>query len=126
MTPPPPDVVDFVIQSIRSVEDLAVFLICVTERDRWWDASSMAREARIGPAAAQRSLDQLARGNLLDIRLTDDIRYQFNAGTSELRDAALACAAEYRSNPIGVLQLVGSLRQRSVRDFADAFKLRKP
>jgi hypothetical protein len=126
MTAPPPEVVAFVSQYIRSPEDLAVFLICVTEHDRWWDASSMAREVAMGPAAAQRSLDQLARSNLLDIRLTADVRYQFRPGTSELREAALATAAAYRSNPIGVVQLVANARQRSLRDFADAFKLRKP
>jgi hypothetical protein len=126
MTTPSPEVVEFVSQYIRSPEDLAVFLICVTEPDRWWDASSMGRECAIGPIAAQRALDQLARSNLLDIRLTADIRYQFNPGTSELRDAALATAAAYRSNPIGVVQLVANARLRSVRDFAEAFRFRKP
>jgi hypothetical protein len=126
MTAPPPEVVEFVSQFIRSPEDLAVFLVCVTEHDRWWDASTMAREVAIGPVAAQSSLDQLARSNLLDIRLTADIRYQFHPGTRELRDTALATAAAYRSNPIGVVRLVANPRQRSVRDFADAFKLRKP
>ena len=121
----PPHVADFLTLHIGSPEDLEVFLACVTAPERWWDASSMASEVGVRPQAAHRSLDHLARSNLLDIRVTADVRYQFNPGTEELRDRAIACAAEYRVNPIGVVQIVTD-RRRRIRDFADAFKLRKP
>ena len=99
-------------------------MTCVDTRDRWWDAAAIAKELGIGNTAARHSLDHLARGNLLDIRITGDVRYQFNPGTAELESAALACAAAYRTNPVAVVQMVAGSSRRSLRDFADAFRIR--
>ena len=84
----------------------------------------MSRQLGIGMAAARRALDRLARGNLLDIRITGDVRYQFKPGTPQLEAAALACAVAYRSNPIALVQLIADCTGRQVRDFADAFRIR--
>jgi hypothetical protein len=84
----------------------------------------MARHLGISTSAARRTLDHLARGNLLDIRITGDVRYQFKPGTAALEAAALACAAKYRADPISIIQLVTDSTRRNVRDFADAFRIR--
>lgn len=125
MTTLPPVVVEFAAQHLRTLEQLQVLMTCVEGRDRWWDAGSMGRELGLGATAARQALDHLARGNLLDIRITGDVRYQFNPGTAELEEAALACAAAYRTNPVAVVQLVAGSSRRSVRDFADAFRIRR-
>jgi hypothetical protein len=125
MTTLPPDVVHFLTTHIRSLDDLQVLMACIDGRERWWDAATTARELAVGIKVARHSLDHLARGNLLDIRITGDVRYQFNPGTQALLDAALACAAAYRSNPVAVVQRVAGSARRSVRDFADAFRIRR-
>lgn len=120
-----PEVSEFVAGYLRSLEDLQVLMTCIGARDRWWDAQALGRELGIGVTAARQSLDHLARGNLLDIRITGDVRYQFNPGTPELESVAMACAAAYRANPVAIVQLVAGPRRRSVRDFADAFRIRR-
>jgi DNA-binding IclR family transcriptional regulator len=124
MSPPSPEVIEFATIHFRSLEDLQVLLTCLDARDRWWDADSMARELGMSVSTARRVLDHLARGNLLDIRITGDVRYQFKPGNARLEGAALACAAAYRVDPIAIVQLVGDSKRRSVRDFADAFRIR--
>jgi hypothetical protein len=124
MTQLSPDVRDFSAGYLRSLEDLQVLMSCMAARDRWWDSPSMARELGIGTTIARQSLDHLARGNLLDIRITGDVRYQFNPGTPQLEATALAFAAAYRANPVAIVQLVVGSGRRSVRDFADAFRIR--
>jgi DNA-binding IclR family transcriptional regulator len=121
----PPEVIAFAALHINSLEDLQVLLSCLDARDRWWDASGMARELGISVSAARRSLDRLARGNLLDIRIRDDVRYQFKPGTAAIEAAAVRCAAAYRADPIAMVQLVTGCSYRSVRDFADAFRIRR-
>lgn len=121
----PPDVTDFAARHLRSLEDLQVLMTCISTRDRWWDALTIGRELGISVTAAQQTLDHLARGNLLDIRITGDVRYQFNPGTADLETQALACAAAYRANPVALVQLVAGSGRRSVRDFADAFRIRR-
>jgi hypothetical protein len=121
----PPDLAGFVIRHIRSLEDLQVLMTCIESRDRWWDAAAMNRELGIGGRAARQSLDRLAQGNLLDIRITGDVRYQFNPGTAALEAAALACASEYHSNPVALVRMVARSTDRSIQDFADAFRFQK-
>jgi DNA-binding IclR family transcriptional regulator len=125
MTALPPEVASFAIGCCASLDDLQVLLVCLDTRDRWWDAAGMARQLGIGTSAARRALDHLARGNLLDIRITGDVRYQFKPGTPELESVALACAAAYRANPIAIVQLIADSSRRQVRDFADAFRIRR-
>jgi hypothetical protein len=120
-----PDVVAFLISYVRSLEELHVLMVCADARERWWDAVSIAREATISVTAARHALDHLVRRNLLDIRVTGDVRYHFSPGTEDLRKAALACAEAYRSRPRAVVQLVSDARRSGVRDFANAFRIRR-
>ena len=126
MAPPPvaPLVLTFVADHIRSLEELQLLLAVVQMPDRWWDATSAARELGIATPAARRALDALAGRNLLDIRITADVRYQFRPGTDALRTGAIATEDAYRTNPLGVVQLVAQTGKRGLRDFADAFRIR--
>lgn len=120
-----PDVAGFLAAHIRSVDGLHVLMTLIETEDRWWDAQSLGRELLITPGAARRALEWLTQHNLLDVRVTDDIRYQFAPGTEQLRTAALASAEAYRVNPVAVVQHVTNSSRRSVRDFADAFRIRR-
>ena len=84
----------------------------------------MAREVGIGESAARKSLDRLARRNLLDIRVTGDVRYRFRPGTPDLDAQAAAFAAAYRKNPVDVVRLIVRSLPDSLRDFADAFRIK--
>ena len=127
MVPPSisPPVLAFVADHVRSLEELQVLIAVVQMPDRWWDATSAARELGIAAPAARRALDALAGRNLLDIRITGDVRYQFRPGTDALRAAAIATEDAYRTNPLGVVQLVTQTGKRGLRDFADAFRIRR-
>ena len=89
----------FAATHLASLEDLKVLALCVEERDRWHDAPAIARTLRIPRGAARAALDHLARNNLLDIRITGDLRYRFRPGTSELESQALALVDAYQRNP---------------------------
>ncbi len=121
----PPLVRAFMSDHITTLDELQLLITCVYSEDRWWDATAVARELGVSAVAARHALDHLASRNLLDIRITGDVRYRFHPGTDELRDAALVVAETYRANPAGVINLVAGAPRRSIRDFADAFRIRK-
>jgi hypothetical protein len=111
---------------MHSVEALQVFILCVDRRDRWWDATGIGREVSITESKARRILDQFARANLLDIRISDAVRFRFAPGIQALEEQAVAFAAAYHSNPAVVVNLVARTTvSDSVRDFADAFRIRR-
>jgi hypothetical protein len=120
-----PWVTDFADRYLTSLEDLRVLAACMDDRERWWDALGMARQLSVTVAVARLSLDQLARSNLLDIRITGDVRYRFRPGSSELDAQANGFATAYRADPVRVVQYVAGSCGRGARDFADAFKLRR-
>jgi hypothetical protein len=121
----PAPVEQFTRTYLRSVEGLLVFVTCLDHRERWWDAATMAREVRITESAAHKTLERLARANLLDIRVTGAVRYQFKPGTPDLESQAGMFAAAYRRHPVPIVRLVVPSLPRSLRDFAEAFKIRR-
>ena len=119
----PPTVLTFVADHIRSLEELQLLMAVIRAPERWWDAATAARELILPLGVARRVLDHFASHNLLDIRITGDVRYQFRPGTDELRAAARACVEAYNAHPQEVVELVK--RKTPVRDFSDAFRIRR-
>jgi hypothetical protein len=95
----------FAMGHLRCVDDLMLLEAVARESDRWWDATSAGEELLLGEAAARIVLDHLATHNLLEIRVTGDVRYRFRPGTAALRDAALACVGLYRADPKRLLSV---------------------
>ena len=110
---------------IASAEELALLVALVDAPSRWWDPALVSRELGIPAAAARAILDCFAAENLLDMRVTDDVRYQFRPGTTELQKGAVAVANAYRAHPVAVVQHLARGGARSVRDLADAFRNRR-
>ncbi len=116
----------FLRDHIRSTVELHLLVAVSDHEERWWDDAAVATELFMDRAEARAALEHLAAHNLLEIRLTADVRYQFRPGTPELRDAALSTVAAYRSNRDAVLHALGNQRhQRGVRDFSNAFRIRR-
>jgi hypothetical protein len=119
-------VVAFLAAHIRSVDDLHLLIAMAAAADRWWDAASAAGALMTDPKTARGLLEHLAAHNLLEIRVTGDVRYKFHPGTPELRQAVRACIDTYHAQPVAVWRAVsGTPARRSVRDFADAFRIRR-
>lgn len=109
---------------LRTVEELHLLVAMSSARDRWFDAEVAARELGISPRAARTALEHLASRNLLEIRVTGDVRYQLNPGTPELREAAFACVDAYHEDPAALWRLASQqLSNRGIRDFANAFRI---
>ena len=120
-----PVVAAFLTEHVASVDELELLMLLVIPGARWWDATSTSRELGIPVNRTRAMLDSLAARNLLDIRITEDVRYQFRPGTAELEEAALALAAVYQRNPASIVHFIARSAPRSVRDFADAFRIRR-
>jgi hypothetical protein len=121
----PPAVLAFVAEHVRTLAELQLLMAVVQSADRWWDAASAAGEIGMSAAEARAALDRFAAHNLLDIRITGDLRYQFRPGTPELGEASEAVVEAYRRRPLDLARLVERPARRGVADFADAFRIRR-
>ena len=98
---------------LRDLHDLQLFIALVNAPDRWWDARTAGRELQLPDAAARAALEHLAARNLLEIRVTGEVRYQFRPGSEELRLRSLAFAEAFAADPHEVVRALtssGSLR----------------
>ena len=126
--PPPelgPVVTAFLARHVRNLDELQLLMSIIQSGDRWWDVAAATREVGITAADARAALDRFAAQNLLDLRLGEDLRYQFCPGTEDLRAAARETLDAYRRNPIAVARGLAPPAGRGITDFADAFRIRK-
>jgi hypothetical protein len=115
----------FVATHIRSLHDLHLLIGMACAPDRWWDEEIAVREMGLDRRVARASLEHLAAHNLLEIKVTDNVRYQYRPGTPALEAAVAAAVDAYRTNPVALWRLAPTPRERSIRDFADAFKVKR-
>jgi hypothetical protein len=119
-------VTGFLREHVRDVADLQLLVVVAGSAERWWDATAAARALVIDVTEARELLEHLAAHNLLEIRVTGDVRYQFRPGSEALCIAARAFLTAYRDHPFAVWRAVaGAGSTRSIRDFADAFRIRR-
>jgi hypothetical protein len=115
----------FVHDHIRDADDLHLLVAMASDDQRWWDEKVVSGELFMDGSRSRNALEHLAGCNLLEIRVTGAVRYQFRPGTEALRAAALATVAAHRHNPAAVLHLIRQSRaRRGVRAFAEAFRVR--
>ena len=118
-------VTDFVETHLPSLEHLEVLALLIQHSDKWWDAETVGRQLGITAAAGRRILEHLASRNLLAIRVVSDVRYQFQPGEPGIREAAAAFAAAYATQRLALMRLAMRPARRSIRDFADAFRIQR-
>jgi len=91
-------VLAFLVAHIRSANDLALLMAVIDAPYRWWDADRVRRELGIAPAQARASLERLVAANVLDIRITEHVRYQFRPATTEVADVLREFATAFRAD----------------------------
>ena len=106
MEPLSPEIVRFAAAYVPTLEELRVLVLFVEGRDRWYDTTRIATLLSMPLGTARAALDHLARHNLLDIRVTGDVRYRFRPGTADLETQATALVDTYRRHPHEVLRLI--------------------
>jgi hypothetical protein len=121
----PKHVSAFFNEHVASLDELGMLVMLMTSPSKWWNANAAAREVGLPEGPVRRMLDRFASHNLLDIRISDDVRYQFRPGTADLETRAAAAYAFYREHPAVVLQWARMLRRSTIMDFADAFRWRR-
>jgi hypothetical protein len=101
-----PRVRDFLNAHVTREGDLDVLLALIHDGTRWWDFESMAARTALDPITTRQSLETLAAQNLLDIRISDAVRYRLHPGSDELARSLDALAAAYRKDPAAVVNYV--------------------
>jgi hypothetical protein len=107
------------------VEKLEVLLFLLRTPNRYWSAQEVATALALPEAMATRILDALCARNLLDVRTASDVQFRFAPLSDGLAESVKLLEGAYRNHRSAVLSLILSRTERSVREFADAFRIKK-
>ena len=94
-----PDIAAFIREHLLSVDEIEVLAAMSNAPKRWGDAN------------------RLAGLNLLDIRLTDDVRYRLHPGTPQLRRMVRCLVSAYGTNRAAVVRAIARAARRGGLDF---------
>jgi DNA-binding IclR family transcriptional regulator len=118
----PAPAVMFLQQHVTSLADLEVLLALMSFRERWSDAAVVGAHVGLSAGEARRTLDRLVSANLVDIRLTDEVRYRFHPATAELEAGAREATDLYRRKPAPVVRWVARQTRRNIAAVADGLR----
>lgn len=117
----PEDVREFILRYINSIAQLEALLLLWREQARPWGITALAKRLYTDERETAEVMAQLAADGLL---IADGATYCFNDKDQELKQIVDRLAETYSKQLIPVTNLIHS-KPRRIREFADAFKLRK-
>lgn len=115
----------FIVEEIDSVPQLEALLLFWNNRPKAWSSESMARALYVSSEIAHEIFRSLAQRRL--ITETEDPRDHFvlNADSLEKQQLLAAVDTIYRRELVRISNMIHSKASRGVRDFANAFRLKK-
>ena len=113
----------FIAGHIESVGQLEVLLLLRAAADKHWTTDEVARAVVTQPASAAGWLEQLRSDGLLGLA---DGRYRYNPPSGEVEQAIDDLAESYAKYRVAVIGLIFAKPSEQVRDFPEAFRLRRP
>jgi hypothetical protein len=117
----PEDVREFILRYINSIAQLEALLLLWRDPNVAWDLASMAKRLYISERETAEVLAQLSTDGLLSV---NEGTYRFNSPSPEQQQLVARLAEVYSKQLIPVTNVIHA-KPRRIREFADAFKLRK-
>jgi hypothetical protein len=120
-SPIPADIQDFIIRHIDSVTQLEALLLLRSNLDETWDSSATAKRLYTSEQEVAEALALLCHDGLLSV---SEGTYRYDCATPKQRDLVDRLAMIYSRQLISVTNVIHA-KPRRIRQFADAFRLRK-
>jgi hypothetical protein len=115
----------FIVDEIDSVPQLEALLLFWNSRPKAWSCESMARALYVSRAVSEDILRHLAQRHLIAEVEGTDGEFAFNADTHEKERLLALLDVIYRRELVRISNMIHSKASRAVRDFANAFRLKK-
>lgn len=121
----PLEVRRFLREYIDSLVQLEVLLLLQSRPDSESTVDEVNRELNIGIELVRKQLADLHERGLIALAQDADEKYRYDPETTELAAAVTALAKCYKERRVSVTSFLYSRPLDDVRQFADAFKIRK-
>ncbi|HEX3716847.1 MAG TPA: hypothetical protein VH595_02680 [Verrucomicrobiae bacterium] len=113
----------FIDRYIHSVEQLEILCLLVDESAKTWSEIEVFHRIQSSQESVSRTLRRFRDDRFLVFDLTKG--YRFSPESSDLARLASELAKAYRERRVAVIGAIYKPTVDSIRDFADAFRIRK-
>ena len=117
------DVRQFLVENIRSIEQLEILLLLRASSDRTWTAQEVYQRVLTNETSVRESLERLREHCL--IRVAGESTYQFVSNT-ETQEVLEKLAGLYKEKPARIIYALYGPQRAELDAFAQAFKFRQP
>lgn len=118
----PPPVKQLVLALIDSIPELETLLLLREHAERSWSAAEVGQRVYVSHAVAAHVLSELETRGFL---AATEASYRYAPTTAELRNTVDDLADAYAHHLVEVTRMIHAKPSASVRQFADAFVLKK-
>jgi DNA-binding IclR family transcriptional regulator len=125
LEPFPDEVARFIEANIDSVDQLAILRLLAEDPAGEWPIPALARAVQAPPQAVVAQAEALERRGLLSASRGPETCYRYGPHTPELQDGLKRLLRLYNERPVTMIRMVSARAQIALKDFADAFRLRK-
>jgi hypothetical protein len=119
----PLDVKTFLMDAIDSVSHLEVLLMLHQQPEKLFSAEAVCKELRSNVHSSSNQLAQLASRGLL--KINDNKLYQYGPSSEELNQKVQKLFEIYKEMPVAVVTSIYEKPKDRLKDFSDAFKIKK-
>lgn len=116
------DIVNFVQTQLGSLWALELMLKMAAAPDRDWTVPALVQELRASERAIAANLERFQRSQLIREGTPGTWRWQ---PVDTMHDVCRQLIAAYGITPFAVIQAIAEAPEQRLRQFADAFRLRK-
>lgn len=118
----PLDIKQFLTEMIESIAHLEVLLMLLSRPEKKFSAEEVSRELRSNTHSATNQLEQLTSKGLLK---QENALFQYSPSSEEIDLKVKELYDVYKKMPVAVVTAIYEKPQDKLKDFSNAFKLKK-
>lgn len=122
----PANVHQLISEHIRSIAQLELLVMLRREPDKQWTVEEVAKTLYTAVSMTEPLLESLRAGGFLIASTSPHLQYRYAPKTPELEQAVADLDRLYQERRVTIINLIYSAPTEKLRNFADAFRLRKP
>ena len=121
----PNDLKQFILERIESVAYLEALLLLRSKPDAPWSCEAVANRLYIDQKQTAELLARLGADGFVMVAGKEDPVYRYQPATPHMQQMVDSLAEFYGKHLVPITNLIHSKPKNRVREFADAFRLRK-
>lgn len=126
MEPFPEELTRFMNDQVESIDQLEILRVLGEDPQKEWDSIALAAEVQSEPQAVRGHLAAMqARGLLQTMATGGALSCRFGVANPELERVVGLLLRMYRERPVTMIKMVYRRTKDPLRDFSDAFRIRK-